>query len=429
MYIVRLLFIIGMLSVSLGTPAYAVQLAIACGAEGQEFKICKEGAEAWAYQTGNTVTFLSSPNSSSEKLALYQQFLAAQDASVDVFQIDVIWLGILRRHFMDLKPYVPESVLGGHFPNLIANNTVDGHLIAMPWFVDAGLLYYRQDLLEKYHRPVPNTWEELEETAHTIQEGERKDGNPKFWGFVWQGRAFEGLTCNALEWVESFGGGSIVEPDGKISINNPQAVKALQTAASWINTISPKGVLNYSEEETRGVFQSGNAAFMRNWPYVWQLIQSGDSPVKDKVGIAILPAGSEHGKHIATLGGWELGVSKYSRHPKEAIDLVLYLTSAPEQKRRAIAGTFNPTIMALYQNREILQTMPFLSSLYEVFANAGVRPSTVTGKKYNQVSSGFWNAVHETLSGSQDAASSLRLLETRLDRISHHEEWEHTNGK
>ena len=142
-----------------------------------------------------------------------------------------------------------------------------------PWFADASLLFYRKDLLEKYGEQAPQTWAQLTATAQKIQDAERKAGNDKFWGYVWQGRAYEGLTCNALEWVASYNGGSIVEPDGKISINNPQAVKALAQAKPWVNTITPPGVLNYTEEESRGVFQAGNALFMRNWPYAWGLSQ------------------------------------------------------------------------------------------------------------------------------------------------------------
>lgn len=422
---VRWLCIFGIVSASLCTQAQAAQITIACGSYGQELALCKEEAEYWAKQTGNSVSFLTTPNSTSEKLALYQQFLATQDSSVDVFQIDVIWPGILHHHFLDLKPYVPEQILQKHFPAIMANNTVEGRLIAMPWFTDAGVLYYRQDLLKKYHRLVPRTWDELAETARIIQEGERKGGNPKFWGFVWEGRAYEGLTCNALEWVESFGGGSIVERNGRISIHNPKAAKALETAASWVNTISPKGVLNYSEEEARGVFQSGNAAFMRNWPYAWNLAQSRDSPVKGKVGVAVLPAGERGGRHAATLGGWQLAVSKYSKHPKEAADLIVYLTSEQVQKHRAIVGSFNPTIPALYKDKDVLEAVPFFGALYDVFVSAIARPSSVTGRKYNQVSSGFWNAVHETLSGSEDANASLKALDRRLERISGNGEWGH----
>jgi len=131
----------------------------------------------------------------------------------------------------------------------------------VPFFVDAGLLYYRQDLLEKHGKKPPRDWAELTAMAKEIMEAERPS-NGKLQGFVWQGRAYEGLTCNSIEWVASFGGGSIVEPGGKISINNPQAAAAITLAKSWIGTISPEGVLNYAEEDARGVFQSGNAIYV-----------------------------------------------------------------------------------------------------------------------------------------------------------------------
>ena len=128
--------------------------------------------------------------------------------------IDVIWPGDLANNLLDLYQFdgVKEAV-ASHFPAIVENNTVDGKLVGIPWFTDAGLLYYRTDLLEKYgYDGPPATWTELEDMAKTIQEGERAD-NPDFWGFVWQGNAYEGLTCDALEWIKSNGGGSIVEPD------------------------------------------------------------------------------------------------------------------------------------------------------------------------------------------------------------------------
>ena len=122
----------------------------------------------------------------------------------------------------------------------------------------------------------------MTETARFIQKAERDAGNSRMWGYVFQGRAYEGLTVNALEWLDSFNAGTIVDLDGKITVNNPRAAEALTLAASWINDITPQGVLNYSEEECRGVFQSGNAVFMRNWPYAWPLMNAQDSPVKDR---------------------------------------------------------------------------------------------------------------------------------------------------
>src|SRR5260370_33244034 len=110
-------------------------------------------------------------------------------------------------------------------------------------------------------------------------------------GFVFQGKAYEGLTCNAFEWIASSGGGTIVEADGRISVDNPQAARALDLAASWPGSIAPKNVVSFGEEEARGVFQSGNAVFMRNWSYIWNLSQRADSKIKGKVGVAPLPKG------------------------------------------------------------------------------------------------------------------------------------------
>jgi trehalose/maltose transport system substrate-binding protein len=407
-----------------GSAAQAATIAISCGAVGLELQICQQGANAWAEATGNQVNVISTPNSATERLALYQQILAANSSDIDVFQIDVIWPGILANHLLGLDDYIDQEALAQHFPAIVANNTVDGRLVGMPWFTDAGILYYRQDLLEEHGKQPPTTWQELNQTAAEIQDAERAQGNDRMWGFVFQAKAYEGLTCNALEWIDSFGGGTVVADDGTITINNDQAVEAINLASTWIGSVAPEGVLNYAEEEARGVFQSGNAVFMRNWPYAWALGNADDSPIKGKIGVSALPKGSgEDGKHSGTLGGWQLAVSKYSQNPEVAADLVAYLTSYDEQKRRAIEGSYNPTIAALYQDQEVLAANPFFGDLYETFTNAVARPSKVTGEKYNQVSSEFFSAVHGVLSGKTDAASSLAALEGRLDRLSRGGRW------
>jgi trehalose/maltose transport system substrate-binding protein len=403
--------------------AQAATISISCGAVGLELQLCQEGAEAWAEATGNQVNVISTPNSATERLALYQQILAANSADIDVFQIDVIWPGILANHFIDLTEHVDQDAIDQHFEAIVQNNTVDGRLVAMPWFTDAGILYYRTDLLEKYGKEPPTTWQELTEVAREIQEGERAEGNDRMLGFVFQAKAYEGLTCDALEWIDSFGGGTIVDGEGAITINNENAVEALELAASWIGDIAPEGVLNYAEEESRGVFQSGNAVFMRNWPYAWALGNAPDSPITGKIGVSQLPKGGEDGKPTGVLGGWQLAVSKYSQNAELAVDLVRHLTSPDEQKRRAIEGSYNPTIAALYQDEEVLEATPFFGELYDTFTNAVARPSRVTGEKYNQVSSEFFNAVHSVLSDKTDAASSLEALEGRLDRLSRGGRW------
>jgi len=404
--------------------AEGVKVTISCGSVGAEQAQCREGAKAWEAKTGNTVDIVAPPQSTSDQLALYQQILSAKSGDIDVFQIDVVWPGMLGSHFIDLKQYVDQATIDQHFPGIIKGLTRDGQLMALPWFTDAGLLYYRQDLLDKYQLKVPATWAELTETAKTIQDGERKAGNDRFFGFVFQGRAYEGLTCDALEWVASFGGGTIVGADGKITVNNPQAAKALDLAASWIGTIAPDGVLNYMEEDARGVFQSGNAAFMRNWPYAASLAEAADSPVKGKVGYAPLPKGDGDGaRPAATLGGWQIAVSKYSAHPKEAAEFAMYLTSREEQKRRALEGGYQPTIPALYEDQELLAKRPFFKITRQILDGTAARPSAVTGERYSEVSTLFWNAVHATLSKNGDAATNLAQLEKDLNRLSRGGRW------
>ena len=403
-------FAIGMLGASLS--AQAVEITITCGPSGSDVEFCLKHAQAWAAKTGNTIKNFSPPNSPTEKLALYRQLFAAKSSDIDVVQIDTVWPGLLKDHLTDLKPY-SQGIEAQHFPAIIANNSVNGKLLGMPWYTDAGLLYYRTDLLKKYGLRVPQTWEELTQTALKVQTGERAKGDTDFHGFVFQAKAYEGLTCNAIEWVGGQGGGTVVNADGEITIRNAQAAKALNLAASWIGSISPAGVLNYEEEEARGVFQNANALFMRNWPYAWALMQKNDSLVKGKVGVAKLPGNPS----AAALGGWQLGVSKYSKHPAIAADLVMYMTSAAVQKTRAIHGSYNPTLPALYKDKEVLEANEFMGALAEVFANSVARPTTATGLKYPQVSQSFWNAAHEVMSKRTTGEEAVTKLESRLKQI------------
>lgn len=402
--------------------ANAATITISCGSVGQDFEFCKKHTEEWAKKTGNTVKLFTLPQSTTDLLGLYRQMFAAKSGDVDIINVDVVWPGMIKDHLIDLKPY-SNGAEKKHFPSIVANNTADGKLIAMPWFTDAGLLYYRKDLLEKHGEKAPTTYEELAATAKKIQDAERKAGNADMQGYVFQAKAYEGLTCDAVEWLWSYNGGNIVDNTGKITVNNPQAAKALTTAASWIGTIAPTGVLNYGEEDARGVFQNGNAVFMRNWPYAWSLGNGKDSKIAGKIGVAALPKGGADGKNAATLGGWQLAVSKYSKEQKLAAELVMYMTSPEIQKIRAIEGSYNPTIPELYKDKDVLAATPFFGTLYDVFTSAVPRPSTPTGLKYNEVSAAFWNATHDVLSGKEKADVSLKKLEGKLNQIKRGQKW------
>lgn len=373
-------------------------------------------ADKFQELTGAKVNLVLGETSATDRLAIYRQQLSAGSSDVDVYQVDVIWPGIIAEWAEDLKPAL--GALDNNFKAIVDNNTVDGKLVAAPYYTDAGLLYYRTDLLEKYGFQPPQTWAELEEQARTIQEGERAS-NPDFWGYVWQGKAYEGLTCNALEWQVSYGGGSIVEPDGTVSVNNPQVIAALERVKGWVGTISPPGVTTYQEEEARGVWQAGNAAFMRNWPYAYALGNAADSAIKDKFDVMPLPKGEGDGARNAdTLGGWQLMVNANSANKEAAIAYVQYLTSPEVQKFNAIQRALLPTIPSLYEDPEILDVYPFYGPLQNVFVDGAVaRPSTISADLYNDVSTAYFTAVNQIITGQQEASSALASLENEITSL------------
>ncbi|MBZ9814060.1 ABC transporter substrate-binding protein [Mesorhizobium sp. CA7] len=395
--------------------ARAVELSIVSGDTGNGIKVLREILDRYEKKSGNKVDIVVIPPSTTDQFGQYRLWLAAGSSDIDVYQTDVIWAPQLASQLVDLTK-ATRDVVGEHFPSIIQSQTVNGRLVALPIFTDAPALYYRKDLLDKYGAKVPTTWKELADTAKLVMNKERAAGNKDIWGFVFQGNAYEGLTCNALEWVMSNGGGRIIEPDGEISIDNPKAAAALDMVKGWIGTIAPPGVLAYQEEETRGVWQTGNAVFMRNWPYAYALGNSENSPIKGKFDVAPLPAG-EGGRPVATLGGWNLAVSKYSKYPAAAIDLVKFIASREMQKYRTLKTSNLPTIAALYDDPDIARQQPIVPRWKEIFLNAQPRPSATARIKYNEASSQFWTAVHNTISGNGTAAENLADLDARLTRL------------
>jgi len=404
-----------------------IELAVMLSDDGVGAPFDQAMCDKFAEATGATVNFIKGATSATERLTFLQQTMAAQSADIDVAQIDVIWPGIFAAHAVDLSDQVGDVEF---FSRIQENNTVDGKLVGLPWYTDAGLLYYRTDLLEKYgFEGPPVTWQELTDMATTIQEGEVA-ANSAFTGFTFQGNAYEGLTCNALEWQYSNGGGSIIEPDGTVSVNNEQAIQALELAKSWVGTIAPEAVTGYDEEASRGVWQGGNAAFHRNWPYAYVLSAGVDSVIKDKFAITQLPMGgsgaadatpaegSSAPTHAATLGGWQMFVSNYSQNQDAAKAFAKYAVSPELQKARAIERSALPTIGALYQDADILAANPFFGELFPVFESGSVaRPSTPSADLYGEVSLAYFTAVNEILTGSAETGPRVEALSSALEDI------------
>jgi trehalose/maltose transport system substrate-binding protein len=327
--------------------------------------------------------------------ALKQEFEHQKD-TYDIVMIDIVWASELAEHFIDLEPYFKDQN-GRHMKGIIKNNTINGKFVAMPMFLDLGLLYYRDDLLSYYQQDLPKTWEDLKNVAAVIQKGERKgrpdrSPNSKFIGFAWQGAAYEGLSVNALEWIGSQGG--LDQNTGQI-VDKQVVVESLDRARAWIqegpDQIS-ENVDKDNEDKSLKRFIDGNAAFLRMWPNAYTMIkQAGEISFK----VAPLPSAKGQ-KSVGIVGGWQLAVPKYSRNQKAAVEFIRYLVSPEVQTWRALEGTYIPTIHTVADSLQVKQTIPFLDDVYKNIKSV-MRPSSPSGQIYSNASECFYKAVHKAI--------------------------------
>ena len=369
-------------------------------------------AKRFTKDTGIKVNVVPHPAASDQAYSDLVRNFSQKSSSIDVAMIDVVWPGAFAPYLVDLKPKLgKQSKI--HAPGIVAADTVGGKLVAMPWFGDFGLLYYRTDLLKKYgYSKPPTTWNQLFAMAKKIQTGEQKT-NPSFYGFVFQGNAYEGLTCNALEWIASAGGGHYVD-NGKASINNPRAQTILDAMRTQIGKITPRGVTSYQEDQTEHAFDNGDAAFARNWPYQYGIGATAGSKVQGKFSVAPLPHGA-NGKSVATVGGWQLAVSKYSKHKDATIEFVRYMTSKPVEKFDAITNSNVPTIPSLAKDKQVFKTNPYLKPATASVARVA-RPSKFLKTHYNEASKAIFQGINQILNGTP-AKSVLPSLQSKLNTI------------
>ena len=372
--------------------------------------------EQFSRETGIRVDFIPGPESMTERLELYRRYLWAKSSTPDVYYVDVVWPSVLADQMVDLNQYLAKES-ADQLATELRNDTVNGRLTSMPFNTELGVLYYRTDLLRKYgYRNPPETWDELEKMAARIQTGERAGGNKDFWGYVWQGAAYEGLTCNALEWEVAYGGGNIIEADGSVTVNNPQTIEAMKRARGWIGTISPPSVIAFKEQDARNIFHAGKAAFERDW--LWrQFSQESLIPNPSaSIGIALLPGGPA--RRASTVGGQSLAISKYSHHPQEAAALIRYLTSHDEQLTLWKKHAMLPARREFYASPEYMQDRPGIAQLWKDLSNVAVaRPSTVSGQHYDEVSRAYFSSVHSILAGEQEAGKAMSELQAKLEKI------------
>ena len=372
-------------------------------------------AKRFTKDTGIKVKVVPHPTASDASYSQLARVFSSKSGSFDVAMIDVIWPGAFAPYLVDLKPKLGAQAKV-HAAGIIQNDTVNGKLVAMPWFGDFGILYYRTDLLKKYgYSSPPTTWTQLFAMAKKIQDGEQKD-NSSFSGFVFQGNAYEGLTCDALEWLQSSGAGGFID-NGKVTINNKKAAAILDQMREQIGKITPRGVTSYQEGETHTAFIDGDAAFMRNWPYAYSLGEAADSKIKGKFGVAPLPHGAG-GHSVATVGGWQLAVSKFSKHQAAAIEFVRYMTSKAVEKFDTITNSNVPTIPSLAKDPAIKKAAPYLKPATANVPRA-TRPARFLKGKYNEGSKDIYQGINQILNGTP-ASNVLPGIQSKLQRLVGH---------
>ncbi len=297
----------------------------------------------------------------------YATWLRGRDRSVDVYLIDLIWVAEFAAAgwIAPLDGRLPPGARGDFLAAPLASAGYRGKLYAVPRFTEAGLLYYRKDLVPA----PPRTWDELARLA-------RATHGPRLAGYVFQGKQYEGLVVNFLELLWS-AGGEVFGPDGRVTVNDRAGVAALTFLVDLLSTgTAPQGTLTYMERESLQEFLEGRALFHRNWSYAWSLVHREGSKVGGKVGVAPLPSWDGRRPGVPALGGWHLAISAYSEHPEAAWRLIRFLTDPHAQKVKAIAEGRIPTRKALYADPEVLRANPHFAQLARTLAHARHRPAT-----------------------------------------------------
>ncbi len=353
------------------------------------------------------------PSSSDQQHLFYVTNLEAGASDFDVFALDVIWAPEFRRAgwLYDLTPYLGPEGLSGFFTGSVQTVTHEGRIYAVPWFLDAGVLYYRRDLLAKYGLAPPHTLAELTQTARLIL---AKEHNPRLTGFVWQGKQYEGLVCVALELIRAYGG-DVLDAYGNLLLSQPAAVAGIGALRAFIvqDRVSPPLVTTADEETARHIFAQGDAVFMRNWPYAWALLDAEGSPLRGRVGVIALPGSAAH-PGVPTLGGWHLGINRFSPHPDLAWELVSFLTSDEAQRTLAVAGGLKPTRVAVYSDPRAQQDDPSLALFFPLLQAAQPRPVTPFYLMFSQILQGEFSAA---VTGIKPGEVALHDAEQQLRRI------------
>jgi multiple sugar transport system substrate-binding protein len=346
---------------------------------------------------------------------LRTQFQAGS-ADIDVIGGDVIWPAQFAANgwILDVSDRFPKSEQAKFTNAPIQTLTYEGKIYGVPWHTDAGLLYYRQDLLEKagYSEP-PKTWDELKEMAEKVKQDEGIQN-----GFVFQGDEYEGGVCNGLEYIWTHGG-DVLDPSdpNKVVIDSPEAAAGLATEASMIESgVTRQAIAQYTEEETDPAFMSkpGEAVFTRNWPYMYQYTDTKGYIKSDLVGVAPLPLDEGQTELSSCLGGWNMLINATSEKPDEAWEFIQFMTSEESMRFRALKATVLPPRTSLLEDAELQEEIPVIAQGAEALKNARPRP---VSPYYSDMSLEMAEQFNANLKGEVSPEQAVKTLQQSLTEI------------
>jgi multiple sugar transport system substrate-binding protein len=353
------------------------------------------------------VTPIYLPDDANDQYAQLVANLQARSSVYDVMSLDVTWTAEFASDGW-ITPLDASVIPAGQFLRpAVETAAYEGHLYAVPFTSNAELLYYRSDILAAAHLSPPQTWAELANDA--VLAGARYHLD----GYGGQFQSYEGLTVNFAEAVQSAGGSLVL--GGAPAVDTPQATQALAFLVSgfregWI----PRAALGWNEEASRRAFEAGKLLFLANWPYVYgdASTPGAGNVVAGKFGVTTLPG--LHGPGSATLGGANLAISAYSRHPVTALAFIRFLTSAASERYILVHSALPPVWTSLYDQPALIARFPFLPVLKQAILAARPRPALVD---YNQFSLAISSAVHQALAQRISVQAALAQLSAELRPI------------
>jgi len=345
--------------------------------------------------SGAKMKLIELPTSADQQRTQQIQRLRAKSPECDVVGIDPIWMAeyVSQGWIYDLTEALNDRK--SDFLSATVNTAkFNDKYWAVPFNTNAGFLYYRTDEVSS----KPTTWQEVYNDAKSKH-------------IVYQGARYEGLTVNFLELLYG-AGGKVLSDDGKSAeLDSPEAESALELMVSGIKDgAAPRSNLTYMEQESKEAWFAGKAAYLRNWPYVFA--EAKDSPIKNKWAITTLPKW-EGGTAGGVIGGYNLAVSVYSKHPGAALAFINFVTQPKPQMIMATKASLPPVLNETYDDPAVKKAMPFASELRKAIQQGKPRPITPV---YTQVSEAIYKNVYSALQGNATPEAALKKANSQIEK-------------